>query len=152
MSENPNRLLGMRLVGLARHWRHYLDEQLAASGLTDATWAPLMHLHRAGEGLLQKDLAARIGLDVSSLVRLLDILEAQDLVERHTDPIDRRAKRLLLTPAGHARVEHIRDRVEPLEDGLLQDLNEDEVRALFSAFERIEARLQAKPFHAGPQA
>jgi MarR family transcriptional regulator for hemolysin len=141
MSKNPKRLLGMRLVGLARRWRHYLDVQLAASGLSDATWAPLLHLHRAGEGLLQKDLAARVGLDVSSLVRLLDILEERRLVERHPDPHDRRAKRLLLTEAGHAQVDLICSKVEPLEDGLLQDLDDAESASLLFAFERIETRL-----------
>ncbi|NBB49518.1 MarR family transcriptional regulator [Rhizobium sp. CRIBSB] len=143
MIENPKRVLGIRLVGLARRWRQYLDTQLSSSGLSDATWAPLMHLHRAGEGLLQRDLAARVGLDVSSLVRLLDILEARELVERQPDPHDRRAKRLFLTPAGHAQVARIRNLIEPLEDELLQDLDDAATEALLQAFERIEARLAA---------
>ncbi len=143
MSENPKRILGIRLVGLARRWRQYLDVQLSSSGLSDATWAPLMHLHRAGEGLLQRELAARVGLDVSSLVRLLDILEQRQLVERRPDPQDRRANRLFLTMAGHAQVARIRGLVEPLEDDLLQDLDDAATEALLQAFARIEARLAA---------
>lgn len=143
MSENPKRILGIRLVGLARRWRQYLDVQLSSSGLSDATWAPLMHLHRAGEGLLQRELAARVGLDVSSLVRLLDILEQRQLVERRPDPQDRRGNRLFLTKAGHAQVARIRGLVEPLEDDLLQDLDDAATEALLQAFARIEARLAA---------
>lgn len=143
MSENPKRILGIRLVGLARRWRQYLDVQLSSSGLSDATWAPLMHLHRAGEGLLQRELAARVGLDVSSLVRLLDILEQRQLVERRPDPQDRRGNRLFLTMAGHAQVARIRGLVEPLEDDLLQDLDDAATEALLQAFARIEARLAA---------
>ncbi len=143
MSENPKRILGIRLVGLARRWRQYLDVQLASSGLSDATWAPLMHLHRAGEGLLQRELAARVGLEVSSLVRLLDILEQRQLVERRPDPQDRRGNRLFLTMAGHAQVARIRGLLEPLEDELLQDLDDAATEALLQAFERIEARLAA---------
>jgi MarR family transcriptional regulator for hemolysin len=143
MSENPKRILGIRLVGLARRWRQYLDVQLSSSGLSDATWAPLMHLHRAGEGLLQRELAARVGLDVSSLVRLLDILEQRQLVERRPDPQDRRGNRLFLTMAGHAQVARIRGLLEPLEDELLQDLDDAATEALLQAFERIEARLAA---------
>jgi MarR family transcriptional regulator, transcriptional regulator for hemolysin len=149
MSENPKRILGIRLVGLARRWRQYLDMQLSSSGLSDATWAPLMHLHRGGEGLLQRDLAARVGLDVSSLVRLLDILEERKLVERRPDPQDRRGKRLFLTEAGHAQVARIRNLIEPLEDTLLQDLDEPATEALLQAFARIEARLATAPVREG---
>jgi MarR family transcriptional regulator, transcriptional regulator for hemolysin len=141
MSENSKRVLGIRLVGLARRWRQFLDAQLSMSGLSDATWAPLMHLNRAGDGVLQKDLAARLGLDVSSLVRLLDILEAQHLVERRPDPVDRRAKRLYLTAAGHQQVALIGNMIEELEDDLLQDLDAPEVEAMLLGFERIEKRL-----------
>lgn len=141
MKQDARRILGIRLVGLARRWRHYLDAQLSISGLSDATWAPLMHLHRAGDGVLQKDLAARLGLDVSSLVRLLDILEAQHLVERRPDPLDRRAKQLFLTSAGHEQVALINRMIAPLEDDLLQDLDQAEIEAMLRGFERIENRL-----------
>jgi MarR family transcriptional regulator for hemolysin len=141
MKQDARRILGIRLVGLARRWRQYLDAQLSLSGLSDATWAPLVHLHRAGDEVLQKDLAARLGLDVSSLVRLLDILEARHLVERRPDPVDRRAKRIVLTPAGHAQVALINRMIAPLEDDLLQDLDQAEIEAMLRGFERIENRL-----------
>ncbi len=70
---NPKRLLGVRLVGLGRRWRKTLDAQLAAEGLSDAVWTPLVHLHRLGDGISQTELAAAVGLDGSSLVRLAAI-------------------------------------------------------------------------------
>ncbi|MGO4611814.1 MarR family transcriptional regulator, partial [Variovorax sp. 2RAF20] len=74
--------IGIRLVGLARRWRQALDARLSSAGLSDATWAPLIHLHELGGGISQSELAAAVGLDGSSLVRLLDILVEQALIER----------------------------------------------------------------------
>jgi MarR family transcriptional regulator for hemolysin len=90
--------LGFLMVTLTRQWRRFVEEQLAASGLTDATWTPLLHLRAWGDGVTQKELAERVGLDGSSLVRLLDILEGKGWVERRADAADRRSKRIFLTP------------------------------------------------------
>lgn len=143
MTERSRREFGFRLVGLSRRWRQQVDEAVAAVGVSDATWSPLFHLDRLGGGLTQRELAAHIGLDGSSLVRLLDILEGQGLVERRTEPDDRRARRLYLTPAGVDRVNAIMERLMPREDDMLRDLDDDELTVLLGAFEKIEARIRA---------
>ncbi len=48
------------------------------------------------------DLARAILLDASTLTRLIDRLEQAGLVQRKLDPEDRRALRVILTPAGLA--------------------------------------------------
>jgi MarR family transcriptional regulator for hemolysin len=53
--------LGFLMVTLTRQWRRFVEEQLAASGLTDATWTPLLHLRAWGDGVTQKELAERVG-------------------------------------------------------------------------------------------
>ena len=86
-----------RLSLMARRWRQILDAEIQASGLTDATWRPLLHLHLLGDGVRQKDLAHSLGIKGSSLVRLLDTLMAKGFVRRFEDDSDRRAKLLVLT-------------------------------------------------------
>ena len=49
--------LGFLMVTLTRQWRRFVEEQLAANGLTDATWTPLLHLRAWGDGVTQKALA-----------------------------------------------------------------------------------------------
>jgi hypothetical protein len=66
----------------ARQWRRAVDRRLQPFGLTEATWLPLIYLARASAPMRQKDLAAALTLDGSSVVRLLDALEASELVER----------------------------------------------------------------------
>lgn len=138
---DPKRLLGVRLVGVGRRWRKALDTQLASEGLTDAAWTPLMHLMRLGDGISQTELANAIGLEGSSLVRLLDMLVAQGLIERQTPANDRRIKLIYLTATGRETAASIRQRVAEIEDALLVDLDAHTASAMLQALDQIEARI-----------
>ena len=119
-----------------------LEARLAAAGLSDATWVPLVHLEECGGGVTQKELAALVGIDGSSLVRLLDILCRQDLVERRVDATDGRARRIYLTVAGQKRVAEIREELTKGEADMLADLSDADISAMLRHFERIDQRLQ----------
>jgi len=138
---DARRGLGFRLVLLARRWRQAVDAELHAAGLTDATWRPLIHLHKVGEGMRQKDLAASLGMDGSSVVRLLDVLASQGLLERREDPADGRAKTLHLTPEGRRLARHVQALIVAFEERLLHGVDDDEIVALGRAFDRIEGNL-----------
>jgi len=86
------------LTRLTRRWRQVLDSEFQSAGLTDATWRPLLHLHLLGDGVRQKDLAASVGIEGPSLVRLIDTLVMKGLIQRSEDVNDRRVKLLCLTP------------------------------------------------------
>lgn len=134
--------LGFVMVNLVRQWRRQVEAQLAASGLTDATWTPLLHLRAWGDGVTQKELAERVGLDGSSLVRLLDLLEGRGWVQRRADTADRRSKRIFLTDSGNAAVSAIRATMLDAELAMLQDLSDAEVAALLSGLGKIRARME----------
>lgn len=140
-SPEPKRAFGMRFAMLARRWRQSLEASLAEAGLTDATWAPMVHLHETGGGLTQKQLAARLGIDASTLVRLLDILERQDLIVRRPDEHDGRARKVSLSPAGEDRVRHIRDLLWKQESLMLADLSDEQIVAMMQGFEAIDRRM-----------
>ena len=80
-----------------------MDRQLQPFGLTEATWLPLIYLARASAPMRQKDLAAALTLDGSSVVRLLDALAASRLIERSEENGDRRAKIITITTRGWSR-------------------------------------------------
>jgi MarR family transcriptional regulator, transcriptional regulator for hemolysin len=98
---------GSLLSRAARQWRRAADVGLRPFDLTEATWLPLVHIARAPAPPRQKDLAASMSLDGSSVVRLLDNLEKAGLIQRK-EAEDRRAKIITLTPRGRA----IADKVE----------------------------------------
>lgn len=112
---------------LTRRWRQVLDSEFQAAGLTDATWRPLLHLHLLGDGVRQKDLAASIGIEGPSLVRLIDTLVMKGLIQRSEDGTDRRAKLLCLTQEGQLVVTRIHEIVTPLENELLSRFSDSEI-------------------------
>ena len=109
-------VFGSLLARAARQWRRAADLRLRPFDLTEATWLPLVHIARAPQSPRQKDLAASLSLDGSSVVRLLDNLEAAGLIQRKKGE-DRRAKIILLTARGRA----IADKVETVARGVRTD-------------------------------
>ena len=129
---NRSNLL-LRLTYLTRRWRKVLDAEFQSSGLTDATWRPLLHLNILGDGVRQKDLAASVGIEGPSLVRLIDTLVKKGLIQRSEDSTDRRAKLLCLTPEGQLIVTRIKEIVAPLENELLSPFSDSDI-ARFGQF------------------
>lgn len=138
LSSDPLDRFGFRFVGVARVWRRRLDAALATAGFAAASWVPLVHLAEGG-GITQRDLAARCGLDDSSLVRLIDALADQGLVERRAKPGDRRAKCVHPTEAGLAAVDRIRTVLLATEREMLAGASPAEIEAALALFDRIEA-------------
>jgi len=64
-------IFGSKLGRTARHWRRAVDEKLVPFGLTDATWLPLLYVARGKVPIRQKDLAELVGIESSTLVRLV---------------------------------------------------------------------------------
>ena len=112
---------------LTRRWRQLLDNEFHSAGLTDATWRPLLHLYLLGDGIRQKELAASVGIEGPSLVRLIDTLAGKGLIQRSEDVADRRAKLLRLTPEGLVVVARIRETVTSLENLLLNPFSDSEI-------------------------
>lgn len=148
---SPRAQFGVRFSLLARRWRRALDARLAAVGLSDATWVPLVHLQESGGGVTQKELAALVGIEGSSLVRLLDILCRQGLVERQVAATDGRARLVYLTAAGKKRVAEIRRELTRNEAEMLADLSDDDIAAMLRHFDRIDQRLQTPPARPEPE-
>jgi MarR family transcriptional regulator for hemolysin len=111
----------------ARQWRRLVDVRLQPFGLTEATWLPLLHLARAPTRMRQKDLAVSLSLDSSSVVRLLDGLQASGLIERREEAGDRRARTIILTAQGQSIVEQVEVVASRVRQCTLADLTDDEI-------------------------
>lgn len=130
-----------RLALLTRRWRSLLDSEFQAAGLTDATWRPLLHLHILGDGVRQKDLAASVGIEGPSIVRLLDTLIMKGLIQRSEDVTDRRAKLLCLTPEGRLIVTRIQEIMTALENKMLGSFDDNEISQMAQFIQRLESNL-----------
>jgi MarR family transcriptional regulator for hemolysin len=118
---------GAQIAQAARLWRRAVDQRMRPFGLTEATWLPLLHLARASAAMRQKELAASLSLDSSSVVRLLDTLEAAALIERREDDADRRAKAIVLTPLGRVTVAKVEGAAQQVRGDALAGLDDDQL-------------------------
>src|SRR5690348_13793510 len=64
------------------------------------TASQVVALRELSEPITARELAVRMACEASNATFVLDRLEAQDLIERRPHPTDRRAKQIVLTPAG----------------------------------------------------
>jgi MarR family transcriptional regulator for hemolysin len=127
------REIAFNISDVARLLRTYADQRAREFGMTRAQWAVLARVERA-EGLKQCELADTLDLQPITLTRLIDRLCDSGLLERRSDPDDRRAKRLYLTPAAR-----------PVLDGLAR-LGKDMMTTVLAgidpaAAERLHANL-----------
>jgi MarR family transcriptional regulator, transcriptional regulator for hemolysin len=93
-----NREIAFTIMDVARLLKTYADQRARQFGISRAQWAVLLRIDRT-EGLKQSELAEMLDLQPISLTRLLDRLAENGLIERRSDPNDRRANRLYLKPA-----------------------------------------------------
>jgi MarR family transcriptional regulator for hemolysin len=117
-----------------------VNERLLPFGLTDATWLPLLHVARGRAPMRQKDLAESIGIESSTLVRLIDALDQAGLIERRTED-DRRARTLRLTPRGRELVEHVDAATAEVRRQILAGISDEDLAITLRVIERICAAL-----------
>jgi MarR family transcriptional regulator for hemolysin len=132
---------GFRVARIARRLRQAVDGELGAYGLTEATWRPLAYVGRLGDGVRQKELAAALGIEGPSLVRLLDSLERRGLIERREHEGDRRVRGIYLTPPGR----ELQRRVLRISDNIVQRVlaaaDPDDLEACERVFNIVERTL-----------
>jgi DNA-binding MarR family transcriptional regulator len=101
MSESqPEQSIGFLISDVSRLLRRNFDKRAQKFGLSRAQWQVLAWLKR-NEGISQAQLADLLEMSPMTLVRLIDRLEANGLVERRPHPTDRRVYQLFL--AGQAQ-------------------------------------------------
>ena len=96
----------------------------------------------------QNELAEKLGLEGTSVVRILDSLERDGYVRRQEDDRDRRAKRIFLTAKGRILAKRTEKVLAVLRTDLLQDIDVQDIaateRVLISLSGTLAARLSKR--------
>ncbi len=90
----------------------------------------LMMVLASRPGITQQELAAVARVDPSSMVALLDELEARGVAERRIDPEDRRRRAVRLTEEGHRQMRTLQREARKAAQEFLAPLTDDERAAL----------------------
>jgi MarR family transcriptional regulator for hemolysin len=128
---------------LARLWRQQFDLRLKALDLGEARWAVLYRLSQTPDGLSQSALADRVGVDAATLVRTIDLLQAQGLVQRRTSARDRRVNVVVLTDESAPILSQAVDQCERLWQGVMSVLSTEEQRSFLDLMRRVRVRLES---------
>jgi DNA-binding MarR family transcriptional regulator len=113
-------------------------DAMAPLGLTPGQLGALLMIE-ANRGLSQSQLGAALGIDRSSVVPLLDRLEALDLIRRTAHASDRRTHALALTDTGIGTIRRLLPLLDAHERRIAAELSSSERRLLMQLLDRIAA-------------
>jgi MarR family transcriptional regulator, lower aerobic nicotinate degradation pathway regulator len=127
---------GYLLARLGESSRRRFAEALEADGLHPRDFG-VMTMVAAQPGMTQAQLHEKTGVDPSSMVAVIDELEAAGFAERRAHLTDRRARSIYLTDAGLETLERIRGTAGELQKELFAPLTADESRTLHGLLRKL---------------
>lgn len=116
---------GFLLARVGMESRRVWSRMLARRELSPAHYGTLMALDELGAASQQR-LSNIVGVDPRNAVAIFDFLAARGLVERGTDPRDRRRHAVALTKSGKALIRELRGAGTTLEREMLEALTDGE--------------------------
>ncbi len=134
-------------LGELRHFRdavrrlqRYLGGQwkndAACCGITVAQCHTLMEVGKKGE-LSLVELASILDLDTSTLSRTVDGMVQNGLVERHSNPDDRRYLKIVMTKQGQKVYEEINNTFDDYYQNVFQNIPEEKHRQVMESLELL---------------
>lgn len=137
--ETRDRLpLELRSAYLALH--RCSDMEFAKLGVTADQFVLLATLAR-GRACTQRELAARMPSDPSTVRAMLVLLEERGLVARSTHPTDGRARTVALTASGLRKFRQVFQAGQGIRDQMVRSLSAAETRVLVRLLRRLSRSL-----------
>ncbi len=124
-----------------RLWRANCTDRLKRLNQSEARWSALSMIAEARGGIIQTKLAERLGIQGPTLVRILDSLEQDGLVARHSASNDRRANLVVLEPQGRAVLAVSDDLVAKMRADLFAGVTDEELTTTLRVLRHLSYRL-----------
>ena len=119
-----------------------LDSQLREKvGVTAGQWKVLVMLVDQN-GLTQKEIAVRLGLDGATLIPIIDKMEKDKLVVRKVDPADRRNNRIYRTEMADGLWDKMMQCVSSIKEISLKGIPDQNVKIMKDVLENIWQNLR----------
>ena len=125
---------------VAARARAEFDDRLIAFDVRPPHYGVLSVI-AAEPGLTQQELVERTSIDPSTMVVVVDALEAQGKAQRRPHPTDRRKRAVHLTAEGEALLPRLRAAAEATNDGVFAALTPGEIATL----DRLLGKLAGVP-------
>ena len=138
--EDKKLRLTRRILFLSRRWLNTIDGALRKTGDSHARWVTLLWVGMMAGRAKIGELAEQIGVELPTLVRLLNRLEQEGLVERRALRGSHRAKTVVLTPKGHRSSASMTKIVSRARVEFLKDVNEEQLTAALGLLDDLLAK------------
>jgi MarR family transcriptional regulator, 2-MHQ and catechol-resistance regulon repressor len=135
-------LAWLHMVRAYNKIHHHAMDQLKCSNMSPARFDVLAQLSVA-PGISQQELSDRLRVTKGNTTTLLDKMTAQGLVERRSDPEDRRSYRLYLTEEGQQLAETLIPSHEDFIQEHMSALSDKEQRALLALVRDLDRSLES---------
>jgi MarR family transcriptional regulator, lower aerobic nicotinate degradation pathway regulator len=127
---------GYLMARLGEASRRRFHKALEPEGLHPRHFG-VMTMLAAHPGMSQHQLHEKTAIDPSSMVAVIDELEARGLAERRPDPADRRARQVFLTEQGEQALERIRGLAAGLQREFFGALTAEERKTLHALLRKL---------------
>lgn len=134
------RNFGFLLKELTRRYVQRFEVRAREFSLNLAQCKVLVRLEK-NEGVSQARLAELAEVDAMSMVRILDRMEAEELLERRPDPADRRARCLYLTAKAKPLLDQIWKLSETTREEVFAGIGKNERDLFMTVLERLHDNL-----------
>jgi len=139
-TELSDRTIIEEVSTVARKMRNLFDVRVRGQSLTVSRARALLRI-ASGHAINQRELAADLAIETATLVRVIDTLEDQGLIERRDVAGDRRAKQVVLTEEGARVAATLNETVDGICREVLSGISSDDMQAVFNIVQTMSANI-----------
>jgi len=126
------------LILAARRWSTHIDEVIRQrTGQPRSRWQTLAALAFSEGPTATIELAERMAVQWPSLIRTLNDLEGEGLIERRVNPADKRSRLVSITARGLTVFNEVKAILDPTRADLLAGFGDEELQATERLLERF---------------
>ena len=114
----------------------YVDKQFNDFGITRVQWATLISVNNS-DNLIQAQLAKMMNIKASTVVRIIDRMEVNGLINRSERPKDRRKITLSITEKGVDYVNRLSSKVVDVNKSIIKNVTKEELDVFNNIREKI---------------
>ena len=137
--------IGFIVNRTARAFVKALDSELHDKvGITVGQWKVIVMLVKYNNGLTQKEIADKLGLEGPTLIPIIDKMEKEELVVRKVDPSDRRNNRIYRTGKADALWDRMMQCASKVRHVSVKEISEADLNIMRAVLNKIWNNLRAE--------
>ncbi len=133
--------IGKMMRAVFREFKKCVTEH-SDKKLTLEQFGLLYSIRQEPNEVIQTEMAEMLGKDKSSILRMIDSLEAKGMLRRVVDINDRRKNQIMVTKLGEQTLSRILESEQQLNRKLTEDIPKPDMEMFFSVADRIRAKAE----------